>query len=41
MFPLDALQITPNIAFIVRRMQFLLRLQGRFASDEVTLELIL
>ena len=26
MFPLDALQITPNVAFIVRRMQFLLRL---------------
>jgi len=26
MFPLDALQITPNVVFIVHRMQFLPRL---------------
>ena len=39
-FPLDALQITPNVAFIMRRMQFFAKV-GRFASEEVLLELIL
>jgi len=39
MFPLDALQITPNVSFIVQRMQSFTKV-GRFASEEVTLELI-
>jgi len=38
MFPLDALQITPNVAVIVLQMQFLV---DRFASQEVILELII
>ena len=40
MFPLDALQITQNVAFTVRLMQFLPRLIV-FASEEVILELII